>query len=137
MYIVHVAPCTCTIMCLCYMCSYNVEDDQVTCFIRIPMEKIEKIVVGEPRTASVAKHNHVYDSPLLTAPSYSHPHIPSPSISPCFSTFLPSPPPRSPGHHHPQLQEALPEALLYSHGQQAVLLHLQDCQVHLNGGGQR
>ena len=26
--------------------SYNVEDDQVSCFLRIPMEKVEKIVIG-------------------------------------------------------------------------------------------
>ena len=32
--------------CVC-VCSYNVEDDQVNCFIRIPMEKVEKIVIGE------------------------------------------------------------------------------------------
>ena len=29
-----------------YLFSYNVEDDQVNCFLRIPMEKVEKIVIG-------------------------------------------------------------------------------------------
>ena len=30
-----------------FSCSYSVEDDQVTCFIRIPMDKVEKIVIGK------------------------------------------------------------------------------------------
>ena len=34
-------------MCVCVLYSYNVEDDHVNCFIRIPMEKVEKIVIGE------------------------------------------------------------------------------------------
>ena len=33
-------------VCVCVY-SYNVEDDQVNCFIRIPMEKVKKIVIGE------------------------------------------------------------------------------------------
>ena len=45
------AVCVCVCVCVCVLecdsqCSYNVEDDQVNCFIRIPMEKVEKIVIG-------------------------------------------------------------------------------------------
>ena len=36
----------CVCVCVCVY-SYNVEDDQVNCFIRIPMEKVKKIVIGE------------------------------------------------------------------------------------------
>ena len=30
-----------------YMCSYNAEDDQVNCCIRIPMQNVNKIVIGK------------------------------------------------------------------------------------------
>ena len=39
-------PCIYTIVYGIYLFSYNVEDDQVNCFLRIPMEKVEKIVIG-------------------------------------------------------------------------------------------
>ena len=37
-----------------WYCSYNVEDDQVNCFIRIPMEKIEKLIIGEAKEAMIS-----------------------------------------------------------------------------------
>ena len=56
-----------------WYCSYNVEDDQVNCFIRIPMEKIEKLIIGEAKEAMIS----IYLIPSV--PSSSHPSI-SPSV---------------------------------------------------------
>ena len=102
-----------------WYCSYNVEDDQVNCFIRIAMENIEKLIIGEAKEAMI--------SILLDS---LRPFV-FPSVHPSLRVS-----PRSPGLHHSQLEVSPPAAVLHPHGRETVLFHLQDSQLHLFRGRQ-